>query len=187
MVGFLLVALLGAGAASTPAPAQSAAPAANAPAPAADAWAAMRFLLGDWVGEGGGDPGSGSGSFSFRFDLGEKVIVRRDHSEYPRGGGAAPIVHDGLMVVYPETEDGALAAVYFDNEGHVIRYRTQLGEGGQSVVFLSEAAPSSPRFRLAYSRVDEDTVEVRFSIAPPGRPDAFELYLGGRCRRVRKG
>ena len=187
MEGLLLAVLLGAGAASTPAPARPAASAASAPAPADDAWAGVRFLLGDWVGEGSGDPGSGSGSFSFRFDLGERVIVRRDHSEYPRGAGAAPIVHDGLMVVYPDAGGGALAAICFDNEGHVIRYRAQLDAAGRGVVFLSEALPSSPRFRLAYSRVDEDTVEVRFSIAPPGRPDAFELYLGGRCRRVRKG
>jgi hypothetical protein len=46
-------------------------------------WDAWRFLLGDWVGEGDGQPGqASSGGFSFAFDLQGKVLVRRNHAEY---------------------------------------------------------------------------------------------------------
>ena len=41
----------------------------GSPQAAADAWGSIRFLVGDWVGEGSGNPGEGSGFVSFRFDL----------------------------------------------------------------------------------------------------------------------
>ena len=32
-------------------------------------WDAWQFLLGEWVGEGGGAPGQGGGGMTFHFDL----------------------------------------------------------------------------------------------------------------------
>lgn len=46
-------------------------------------WSSLRFLLGDWIGEGSGNPGQGTGSFTFAFDLDEKILIRRNHMEYP--------------------------------------------------------------------------------------------------------
>lgn len=74
----------------------------GSPQAAADAWGSIRFLVGDWVGEGSGKPGQGRGSFSFRFDLEQKILVRRNHSEYPAAGEKPAIVHDHLMVCYPD-------------------------------------------------------------------------------------
>jgi len=33
-------------------------------------------LVGEWAGEGSGNPGSGSGTSSFQFDLQKQVLVR---------------------------------------------------------------------------------------------------------------
>ena len=150
----------------------------------ADEWGAFRFLLGDWVGEGSGQPGEGSGTFSFRFDLENKVLVRRDHSEYPAAQGRPAIVHDGLMIVYPRPGHDGVVAIYFDNEGHVIQYQVGVEREGNTVVFVSEPAAAAPRFRLSYDRMTNDTVNVEFEIAPPGQPDAFKRYVSGRSRRV---
>ncbi len=154
---------------------------ANAPAP--DPWAGAGFLVGEWVGEGSGSPGQGSGGFSFRFDLDGHVLLRRDHSEYPATQGRPAIVHDALMVVYPGGDGKGLEAVYFDNEGHVIRYAVSAAPGS-GVVFLSAADPASPRYRLTYLPLGADEVTVTFEIAPPGEPPAFKTYLSGRSRRV---
>ncbi len=77
-------------------------------------WGALQSLIGDWEGEGSGEPGSGQGGFSMRPDLDGRVLVRRNRAT------ASGSLHEDLMIVY--REDG-LRAVYFDNEGHVIRYR----------------------------------------------------------------
>jgi hypothetical protein len=47
----------------------------------------LRFLIGEWEGAGGGGPGLGKGTFSFALDLQDKVIVRRNHAEYPATAG----------------------------------------------------------------------------------------------------
>ncbi len=162
-------------------PAVAAAVAVATPASPLDA---VSFLLGDWRGEGSGQPGSGSGVTSFKPELGGRVLVRRSRSGYPAAAGKPAVVHDDLMVIYPRPGGGGLEAVYFDNEGHVIEYTAEVFPDGRRVVFVSEAEPATPTFRLTYARVAEDVVEVVFEIAPPGVPGAFKPYLSGRIRRA---
>jgi hypothetical protein len=156
----------------------------SAAQPASDVWGSVRYLVGDWVGEGSGKPGEGSGSFTFRFDLGESILVRRSHSEYPASGGKPAIVHDDLMVCYPDPAGGRILAIYFDNEGHVIHYGAET-DGGERLVLESDAKPSSPGFRLTYTKLAGDTVGIKFEIAAPGRAD-FVPYLSGKATRAAK-
>ena len=145
---------------------------------------AVRFLVGSWRGEGTGQPGQGSGLASFQLDLGGRVLVRRNHSEYPPTAGKPAVVHDDLMVIYPAPGTARLEAVYFDNEGHVIEYAAEASPDGQRVVFVSETEPKMPTFRLTYTKVAEGVVDVAFEIAPPGSPGAFRPYVSGRTRRA---
>ncbi len=140
----------------------------------ANPWASIEFLLGDWVGEGGGGPGQGSGEFSFHKDLDGKVIVRKNFAQYPG------VRHDDLMIVYPDS--GALRAIYFDSEGHVVNYSIQGAK--DSAVFLSDVVPAAQRFRLTYQRTGPDTAGLKFEIAPPGKPDAFATYIQAKARLV---
>jgi len=153
---------------------------AQAPAPKVDPLEAVRFLAGDWVGEGDGKPGSSSGAASFRFELEGKALVRRSHADYPAANGRPASHHEDLMTVFAEA--GQLKAFYVDNEGHVIRYLASAVH--QGVAFTSEPAPG-PRFRLTYLRGAAETVTVRFEIAPPNAPEAFKTYLEGVTRRVK--
>ncbi len=163
----------------------TAAPAQAAPAAATarrDPFASLRFLQGTWKAEsGGGKPGEATGGgFSFAVELDGNVAVRRGRAEYSaRPGQSGPVVHEDLMVVYPKGH--ALQAVYWDNEGHVIRYGVRSEAG--TVTFESEAGAPGPRFRLVYARRGSDLVEVSFSMAPPGKP--FQPYVTGLARRVR--
>ncbi len=62
-----------------------AAPGPAAPAPAkVDPWSALRFLVGNWKAETGGEkPGEAvGGGFSFAIDLDGKVAIRRSRAEY---------------------------------------------------------------------------------------------------------
>jgi hypothetical protein len=150
--------------------------------PQASSWHAWQFLLGEWVGEGGGSPGEGAGTFSFSTDLQGRVLVRRGHTDFPPTQNRPAFSHDDLMVLYRD-EANPVRAMYFDNEGHVIRYATAFSGDSNSVIFLSDTIPGAPRFRLTYAKRGEGLVEVRFDIAPPGTPDAFRQYLKATARR----
>jgi len=187
----LLAAALGATPAATPAPAPAATGAPTAgPAPttaptpvagpaATDPWAAFRPLLGEWVAEPSGQPGEPShATASFTLELGDQVLVRRNHVQLPpRAGEATGPVHEDLLVI--AREGSGLRATYWDNEGHVIRYQVT-GEAG-ATSFDSEPGPG-PRFRLGYRPLPEGRYSVTFSIAaPPG--GEFRLYQSGVMRR----
>ena len=160
----------------------SCARAADAPA----GWGPLEYLVGEWTGEGGGGPGQGGGSFSFRPDLQGKILVRKNRAEYPATKDRPAFVHEDLMVVYRETPETALHAIYFDSESHTIRYEVQGRPDGGEVVFVSGLEQAAPRYRLTYSRVDQDRVKIKFEIAPPGKPDQFAAYIEAGARRISK-
>ena len=189
LASVLVVALISSSgaAAGQASPRSTAGPASAVAGPATDVWAGLRFLVGEWAGEGSGRPGAGAGTFTFRFDLDERILIRRDHSEYPASPGREATTHEALMITYPAPGASGLEAIYFDGEGHVIRYLTSTENGGRTIVFLSEAVGSAPRFRLTYDRVSDDVVDVSFEIAPPGDGGAFKVYVAGRSHRVGKG
>jgi hypothetical protein len=128
----------------------------------APTWDRWQFLIGDWAGEGGGDPGQGAGAFSLKPDLDGRVLIRKNRSDYPATKDKPAYHHEDLMIVYPEGPAGH--AIYFDNEGHVIHYGIEFGHDGGAVVFTSVAHASTPRFRLTYNKSGLDKVGIQFEI-----------------------
>jgi hypothetical protein len=145
-----------------------------------DPFACVRFLEGEWVGEGTGAPGPASGTASFRFELEGGTLVRRSHADLPGGQGRPPSRHEDLLVIHPE--GAGLRALYLDNERHVIHYAVTPLAAGEGAVFLSEGP--GPRFRMTYRRSGADTAAFRFEVAGPGTPEAFVPYLEAATRRV---
>lgn len=144
-------------------------------------WDSWDFLLGEWTGEGGGDPGKGVGGFSFYYDLQKTILIRKNYSEYPATENKPAFRHDDFMVIYQENK--STRATYWDNEGHVINYTVEFTEDTNSVIFISDIIPSSPRFRLIYTKQHENTVCITFEIAPPEKPDAFSKYIEAVAHR----
>jgi hypothetical protein len=141
-------------------------------------WAPLAFLIGDWVGEGGGEPGQGTGEFSFQLDLGGAILIRKNVSHYPATKDKPAYSHTDLMIV-----DSTMHASYFDDEGHTIHYSVQPSADGNSVQFLSDAVATQPRYRLTYRKTGDDRVAIQFEIAPPGKSDAFATYIQATARR----
>jgi hypothetical protein len=142
-------------------------------------WGPVQFLVGNWVGEGGGQPGQGTGVFSFSPDLQGKILVRKNFAEYPAASGRPAFRHDDLMIVYRDEATHGLRATYFDSEEHVIPYTVKASEGG--VIFVSEGAPSSTRFRMTYTSTGKDTLKIKFEIAAPGKE--FAPYIEAAAHR----
>src|SRR5215813_6506704 len=139
-------------------------------------WEAWQFLLGEWEGKGGGAPGQGAGGFTFSLDLQKRILVRRNHSDYPATDKQPAFSHEDLMVIYQETDKPA-RAIYFDNEGHIIHYNVEFSPDQNSIVFLSELSPSTPQFRLTYNKESRNSLAIKFEIAPPGASGKFSTYL----------
>jgi hypothetical protein len=142
-------------------------------------WEPVQFLVGNWTGEGTGQPGAGTGAFSFTPGLDGKVLIRRSFAEYPAAGGKPASRHDDLMVVYHGETAGELRAIYFDSEDHVIRYSGSPSAGG--VVFVSDGKSDEVRYRLTYTSTGKDTLKLQFEVAAPGKD--FVRYLEAGAHR----
>jgi hypothetical protein len=152
-------------------------------AQAPDPWSDFRFLIGAWEGVGKGAPGTGGGTFVFELTLDGSVLVRRSHSEYPAASGRPAAVHDDLMLLF--REGPGIQAIYFDNEKHVIHYAVTVSSSPRTITFTSPVTPNAPRYRFIYKVTAGDTVNARFEMALPDKPDAFALYIEGDARRVK--
>ncbi len=148
-------------------------------------WDSWQFLLGEWVGEGGGSgPGQGLGTSTFYLDLQNTILVRKNQANYPASKDRPAYSHDDLMIIYRQPD--STKAIYFDNEGHVIHYTAAFSEDHNTLTFISEINQSAPRFRLTYTKVKEGTLKIKFEIAPPGKPEAFSQYIEALLHRKQR-
>lgn len=144
-------------------------------------WAKWSWLVGEWKGEGNGQPGQGEGKFSFRADLDNKVLVRKAHSVYPAQNGRPAVIHDDLLIIYLDYSGNPAKAIYFDNEGHTINYSITYAD--KSIVLLSEKIANVPVFRLTYTALDEQTVNTKFEMSQDG--EKFMTYVEGKSVRTK--
>jgi hypothetical protein len=143
------------------------------------AWEKWNWLIGNWKGQGSGQPGQGVGVFSFSFSLDKKIIERKSHSEYTETQDKPKVVHDDLMIVYPDPSGIPSKAIYFDNEGHIINYAVSYS--GKSIIMQSSKEPNMPIFRLTYTDLGKKTVNTKFEMSPDGQK--FMVYIEGDSKK----
>jgi hypothetical protein len=154
-----------------PAPALTAQPLVNT-----DPWVGVRFLIGSWEAKttGGVAQAQASAGYAFRLELRDHILARHTRS----GSCIAPddfdCQHSDLLYIYPGGNGFALQAIYFDNEGHVIRYDLSTPKPN-AVVFLSDPAQPGPQYRLSYELL-EGVMNGKFELKMPGQAD-FTSYL----------
>ena len=144
-------------------------------------WDKWSWLIGEWQGENSGQPGQGAGTFSFTPDLKNEIIVRKSHTEFPAAENKPAIVHDDLLIVYSDPSTRGDNAIYFDNEGHTIKYSVTYKD--RSIILRSDKIPDNPVFRLVYTLLDERTVNTRFEMSGDG--EKFTPYIEGNSRKIK--
>jgi len=140
-------------------------------------WKNLEFLLGNWTGAAGEKDtpvGAGQGAFSFEAELNHKIIVRRNHAAYDSG-----VRHDDLMILYLDSPDDTPRAIYFDSEGHVIRYNLTF-PSANTVIFESDGTQPGPRYRLSY-RLERGSLNGKFEVAAPG--SEYKPYMSWTSRK----
>ena len=144
----------------------------------------LKGLTGKWVGEGTSDVGAGGGYFTFELGLNDRVLIRKNHAEYPATKDRPAFIHDDLMIVYVDTTTKQLRAFYTDSERNTINYIVTVSADGKNIVFLSDPHTAGPRFRLTYVMTARDQITLTFETAPPDKPDQFRKFIEGRVRKV---
>ena len=91
-------------------------------------------------------------------------------------------MHEDLVIIYRESGNANYQAMYFDNEGHTIKYLVTFPTGQSIIQFESESSEKAPRFRLVYSLNADGTVVNEFLIAPP--KGEFKSYTKGVLRKA---
>jgi len=147
-----------------------------------NSWDKLNFLIGHWEGEGSGNPGEGSGYFTFNFDLNKNILIRKSHSEYPATKDKPLIIHEDLMVIYLNYNGNPERAIYFDNERHVINYSITVPNETQ-IVFTSDKVQNAPIFRLTYTKLENDLINVKFEMSQDG--ESYMTYIEGKSRRTK--
>jgi hypothetical protein len=140
-------------------------------------WKKVEFLLGKWTGVAGEKDtplGAGQGAFSFDAELNQKIIIRHNRAEYNSGAR-----HDDLMVIYFDPPNEAPRAIYFDTEGHVIRYNL-IFPSANFVTFESDGTQPGPRYRLTYW-LERGELKGKFEVAPPG--GEYKAYMSWTSRK----
>lgn len=140
-----------------------------------DSWKKLDFLLGEWTGAAGEKDtplGAGQGAYSFEPQLQNRIIVRRNQANYDSGTR-----HDDLMVIYLDAPDSAPQAIYWDNEGHVIRYRLAFPAANR-VVFQSDGA--GPKYRLTYW-LEGGSLNGRFEVGAPAGD--YKTYMSWTSKK----
>ncbi len=132
---------------------------------------ALQFLVGNWQVEA--KPGEGAAHFEFVLDLQGKVLVRHNHVESSATAGGA--IHDDLLVIAQEGIPATIKASYFDSDGYLGRYAVTAN--GNQAVFVSDAVPKIPRYRLTYTALPDGRLNAKLEVAPAGKPNAFANYL----------
>jgi hypothetical protein len=140
----------------------------------------FKFLIGEWVGTGGGSiSGMGGGGSIFKYDLDSNVIMRENFAQYPAQNDDSTYTHKDLMIIYDRSSK--LKAIYFDNEKHVINYNVEFAEN--KVIFTSEELKGIPQFRLTYEGAGDNKMKLYFDIAPPNAPGKFGSYISAELHK----
>lgn len=135
-----------------------------------DPFQPLAFLEGTWGAKTNGTSGvNSSGKYSFSLELKNHVMARHTvSSESCKGPDSYDCEHSDLLYIYPEG-GGALHAIYFDNEGHVIKYSVST-PSPTTAVFLSDGSLPGPQFRLVYER-KANVMLGKFQIRMPGQTE----------------
>lgn len=143
---------------------------------------ALSFLEGTWEAKTNGTSGvDSSGRYTFALELQNHVMARHIISKAScKGPASYDCDHSDLLYIYPDGPQQALQAIYFDNEGHVIKYSVSTPTP-TTAVFLSDSSQSGPQFRLLYER-KADTMFGKFQMRIPGQSE-WKSYLEWRGDR----
>ena len=139
-----------------------------------DVWAALKFFVGQWEGQGEGRSGTSHGRQEWQLVLGGKFLQVKNEARFdPQEKSPKGEVHEDWGFISYDRTRRAYVFRQFHIEGFVNQYVCPGPEAdGKTFIFLSEAIENIPpgfKARLTYRILDESNFEQTFDLAPPGQ------------------
>ena len=142
-------------------------------------WLTFKPFVGEWKGEGGGEPGKGKYERSYQFILNKRFIEIRNKSTYePTTQHPNGEVHEDIGYFSYDNSRKIFMLRQFHVESFVIQYRIDsVSADKKTIVFISESIeniPSGYRAKETYRFMSDDEIEETFEIAEPNKD--FAMY-----------
>lgn len=142
-------------------------------------WLPLKALVGNWKGEGGGEPGKGKYERSYQFVLNKRFIEIRNKSTYePTAQNPKGEVHEDIGYFSYDNGRKTFMLRQFHTEGFVNQFKLdRISPDKKTLVFITESIENIPagyKAKETYSLLSDDEIEETFEIAEPGK--AFMIY-----------
>ena len=142
-------------------------------------WMPLKLFIGNWAGEGGGEPGQGKYNRSYQFILNNNFIEIKNKSTYPRTDkNQKGEVHEDIGYFSYDRSQKKFKLRQFHIESFVNEYSLDsISADKKTLVFNSIALENIPkgwRAKETYQLLNENEIEESFEIAEPNKD--FELY-----------
>jgi len=150
-------------------------------------WLPMSFFIGNWEGQGKGEPGDGKYERSYNWALNKKFIEVNNKSAYPPSDNNKQKgeVHEDIGFISYDGMRKRFMLRQFHIEGFVNQYKLDsIADDSKKIVFVSEAIENIPqgyRARETYTIIDQNEFIEVFEIAEPGKD--FAVYSEVRLKR----
>lgn len=142
-------------------------------------WLLLKLFVGEWKGEGGGQPGKGKYERSYQFILNKRFIEIRNKSTYePTTQHPSGEVHEDIGYFSYDNSRKTFMLRQFHIESFVIRYRIDsISPDKKTIVFISESIENIPigyRAKETYRLISDNEIDETFEIAEPNKE--FAVY-----------
>ncbi|MEK7264162.1 MAG: heme-binding beta-barrel domain-containing protein [Bacteroidota bacterium] len=142
-------------------------------------WLPLQSFIGNWAGEGGGEPGIGAYERSYQFFFDKNFIAIKNKSTYsPTDKNPKGEVHEDIGYFSYDKNLKKFKLRQFHLEGFVTEFTLEnISPDGKTLVFTTgtiENIPAGWRAKETYQLLNENEMEETFELAEPQKE--FELY-----------
>ena len=153
-----------------------------------DPWIPFKSFIGEWNGQGGGEPGTGTYERNYNFILNNKFIEVRNKSTYPpTASNAKGEIHEDLGYISYDRNKKTFRLRQFHIEGFVNQYLLDsISPDQKTIIFVTESIENIPagwKAKENYRILSEKELEETFELAEPGK--GYEVYSKVLLKKVK--
>lgn len=153
-----------------------------------DPWVSFKSFIGEWTGQGGGEPGQGNYERSYQFIMNGKFIEVRNKSTFePSASNAKGEVHEDLGYISYDRSLKKFRLRQFHIEGFVNQYLLDsISPDQKTIVFVTESIENIPagwKAKETYRILSDKELEETFELAEPGKE--YQVYSKVLLKRVK--
>jgi len=142
-------------------------------------WSPIKYFVGTWKGEGGGEPGMGKYERTYQFILNNNVIEIKNKSTYPpTAKNPKGELHEDIGYFIYDRGRKTFLLRQLHIESFVNDYVLEsISADKKTLVFVTESIINIPKGwkgRETYRILNDKTFEETFELAEPGKE--FTLY-----------